>query len=145
MTCARQLRLTSEHQPIKFGPKIYLQTSPGETMVDIQECSVSKREKSTIGCLTVTCIDNFVQKLPLLHSMYFQARAAGSIYWSLQVNHPQGYPKFWSHSFMADQDLNSLIHVFLGPAQMSTTLANNNKVNGKGSYRYDLFLNWSLV
>jgi len=45
------------------------------------------------------------------------------------VNHPQGYPKFWAHSFMADQALDTIMHIFLGPAQLSTTLSNNNAVN----------------
>ncbi|KAF8509631.1 hypothetical protein JB92DRAFT_2945317 [Gautieria morchelliformis] len=44
------------------------------------------------------------------------------------VNFPQGYPKFWSHSFLTDQSLGTLMHIFLGPATLSTTLANDNNV-----------------
>lgn len=46
------------------------------------------------------------------------------------VNHPQAYPKFWSHSFMADKSDNSLVHVFLGPATFSGTLGRSNHVQG---------------
>ncbi|KAF8577243.1 hypothetical protein K439DRAFT_1534004 [Ramaria rubella] len=44
------------------------------------------------------------------------------------VNFPQGYPKFWSHSFLSDHASETLMHVFLGPAELSTTLANDNEV-----------------
>ncbi|KAK7037318.1 hypothetical protein VNI00_011309 [Paramarasmius palmivorus] len=32
------------------------------------------------------------------------------------VNHPQAYPKFWSHAFFKDTSDSSIIHAFLGPA-----------------------------
>uniref|UniRef100_A0A0W0FV11 Duf1680 domain containing protein n=2 Tax=Moniliophthora roreri TaxID=221103 RepID=A0A0W0FV11_MONRR len=32
------------------------------------------------------------------------------------VNHPQAYPKFWSHAFFRDTSDNAIVHVFLGPA-----------------------------
>ncbi|KAJ7033743.1 hypothetical protein C8F04DRAFT_1104026 [Mycena alexandri] len=44
------------------------------------------------------------------------------------VNHPQAYPKFWSHSFFADPSNNAVIHAFLGPFSFTSTLANANKV-----------------
>ncbi|KAF5317730.1 hypothetical protein D9619_012623 [Psilocybe cf. subviscida] len=44
------------------------------------------------------------------------------------VNHPQAYPKFWSHSFMTDTKDQSLIHVFLGPATFSGNVGKSNHV-----------------
>ncbi|KAF8161852.1 hypothetical protein BJ912DRAFT_311452 [Pholiota molesta] len=44
------------------------------------------------------------------------------------VNHPQAYPKFWSHSFMTDQSDDSLVHVFLGPATFAGTIGKSNHV-----------------
>ncbi|KAJ7754451.1 hypothetical protein B0H16DRAFT_1542388 [Mycena metata] len=44
------------------------------------------------------------------------------------VNHPQAYPKFWSHSFFADPSSNAVIHAFLGPFSFTSTLANANHV-----------------
>ncbi|KAF9564203.1 hypothetical protein CPC08DRAFT_273104 [Agrocybe pediades] len=44
------------------------------------------------------------------------------------VNHPQAYPKFWSHSFMTDESRGSLIHTFLGPATFSGVVGKNNQV-----------------
>ncbi|KAJ7686648.1 hypothetical protein B0H17DRAFT_1071405 [Mycena rosella] len=44
------------------------------------------------------------------------------------VNHPQAYPKFWSHAFFADPSTNAVIHAFLGPFSFTSTLANTNQV-----------------
>ncbi|KAG6888531.1 hypothetical protein C0995_007643 [Termitomyces sp. Mi166 len=45
------------------------------------------------------------------------------------VNHPQAYPKFWAHSFFANQAGDTLIHALLGPSTFSGTLgASNNTV-----------------
>ncbi|KAH8104066.1 hypothetical protein BXZ70DRAFT_888675 [Cristinia sonorae] len=44
------------------------------------------------------------------------------------VNHPQGWPKFISNSFVTSVDQMSLAQVYLGPFSTSTTLANGNKV-----------------
>ncbi|EMD39171.1 hypothetical protein CERSUDRAFT_152169 [Gelatoporia subvermispora B] len=44
------------------------------------------------------------------------------------VNHPQGWPKFVTNSFVATADGNSLVQVYLGPFTTNTTLANGNKV-----------------
>ncbi|KAF7360399.1 hypothetical protein MVEN_00769700 [Mycena venus] len=44
------------------------------------------------------------------------------------VNHPQAYPKFWSHAFFADPSSNAVIHTFLGPFSFTGTLANANDV-----------------
>ncbi|KAH9940880.1 uncharacterized protein BXZ73DRAFT_98712 [Epithele typhae] len=44
------------------------------------------------------------------------------------VNHPQGWPKFISNSFVTSADGNSLAQVYLGPYSVNTTLANGNKV-----------------
>ncbi|KIJ69295.1 hypothetical protein HYDPIDRAFT_79675 [Hydnomerulius pinastri MD-312] len=45
------------------------------------------------------------------------------------VNHPQGLPKFVSNAFVTTPDKASLVHVYLGPFNMSTTLANGNAVS----------------
>ncbi|KAJ7512670.1 hypothetical protein B0H11DRAFT_3400 [Mycena galericulata] len=45
------------------------------------------------------------------------------------VNHPQGYPKFWSHAFFTDPSANAVIHAFLGPFSFTGTLANSNDVS----------------
>ncbi|PPQ71690.1 hypothetical protein CVT26_007657 [Gymnopilus dilepis] len=42
------------------------------------------------------------------------------------VNHPQAYPKFWSHSFMTNEASGSLVHVLLGPATFSGTVGKSN-------------------
>ncbi|KAJ7196912.1 hypothetical protein C8J57DRAFT_1419137 [Mycena rebaudengoi] len=44
------------------------------------------------------------------------------------VNHPQAFPKFWSHSFFTEPANNALIHAFLGPFSFSGTLAQSNHV-----------------
>ncbi|KAH7921753.1 hypothetical protein BV22DRAFT_1038302 [Leucogyrophana mollusca] len=44
------------------------------------------------------------------------------------VNHPQGWPKFVSNAFVTTPDGASLVHVYLGPFSMSTTLTNGNAV-----------------
>jgi hypothetical protein len=44
------------------------------------------------------------------------------------VNHPMGFPKFWSHSFFAEPSSNAVIHAFLGPFSFTSTLANSNHV-----------------
>ncbi|KAJ6595746.1 hypothetical protein DFH09DRAFT_146534, partial [Mycena vulgaris] len=44
------------------------------------------------------------------------------------VNHPQAFPKFWSHSFFADPSANAVIHAFLGPFSFTGTLASTNHV-----------------
>ncbi|PIL24884.1 hypothetical protein GSI_12771 [Ganoderma sinense ZZ0214-1] len=44
------------------------------------------------------------------------------------VNHPQGWPKFISNAFVTTADKTSLVHVYLGPYSVNTTLANDNKV-----------------
>lgn len=46
------------------------------------------------------------------------------------VNHPQGYPKFWAHSFFTDPNGTSLIHAFLGPSTFSGRVGTDNKVEG---------------
>ncbi|KAH7910483.1 hypothetical protein BJ138DRAFT_100732 [Hygrophoropsis aurantiaca] len=45
------------------------------------------------------------------------------------VNHPQGWPKFVTNSFVTTPDQASLIHLYLGPFSVSTTLANDNAVS----------------
>ncbi|KAF8901377.1 hypothetical protein CPB84DRAFT_1815219 [Gymnopilus junonius] len=44
------------------------------------------------------------------------------------VNHPQAYPKFWSHSFMTNETASSLIHTFLGPATFTGTVGKSNNL-----------------
>ncbi|KAI0369101.1 hypothetical protein BV20DRAFT_1081257 [Pilatotrama ljubarskyi] len=45
------------------------------------------------------------------------------------VNHPQGWPKFISNAFVTTPDQESLVHVYLGPFSVNTTLTNDNKVS----------------
>ncbi|KAI0642095.1 hypothetical protein C8Q79DRAFT_1013969 [Trametes meyenii] len=45
------------------------------------------------------------------------------------VNHPQGWPKFISNAFVTAPDQKSLVHVYLGPFSVNTTLANENRVS----------------
>ncbi|KAI0675672.1 hypothetical protein C8Q78DRAFT_988207 [Trametes maxima] len=45
------------------------------------------------------------------------------------VNHPQGWPKFISNAFVTAPDQKSLVHVYLGPFSVNTTLANENHVS----------------
>ncbi|KAL0570021.1 hypothetical protein V5O48_011940 [Marasmius crinis-equi] len=45
------------------------------------------------------------------------------------VNHPQGWPKFISHSFLTTGDGSSLAQVYHGPIQTTVTLSGNNKVS----------------
>ncbi|PFH53444.1 hypothetical protein AMATHDRAFT_137444, partial [Amanita thiersii Skay4041] len=47
------------------------------------------------------------------------------------VNHPQGWPKFISNAFLTTPDQKSLIHLYLGPFQTTTTLAGGNAVTVK--------------
>ncbi|KAI0766666.1 hypothetical protein BD413DRAFT_615077 [Trametes elegans] len=44
------------------------------------------------------------------------------------VNHPQGWPKFISNAFVTISDQKSLVHVYLGPFGVNTTLADENRV-----------------
>ncbi|THU97653.1 hypothetical protein K435DRAFT_857427 [Dendrothele bispora CBS 962.96] len=45
------------------------------------------------------------------------------------VNHPQGWPKFITNSFLTTPDQKSLVQAYLGPFSTRTTLANNNQVS----------------
>ncbi|KAA1468402.1 hypothetical protein DENSPDRAFT_463211 [Dentipellis sp. KUC8613] len=45
------------------------------------------------------------------------------------VNHPQGWPKFITNSFLTTPDQKSLVHLYLGPFSTTTTLANGNTVS----------------
>nr|GAT44424.1 predicted protein [Mycena chlorophos] len=63
------------------------------------------------------------------------------------VNHPQGYPKFWSHSFYTAAADNAIVHVFLGPLSLSTTLPNNNnvKINVDTLYPFGTSLTYTIT
>lgn len=43
------------------------------------------------------------------------------------VNHPQGWPKFISNAFLTTPDQASLVNIYLGPFETSTTLASGYK------------------
>ncbi|KAI0028293.1 hypothetical protein K488DRAFT_58962 [Vararia minispora EC-137] len=45
------------------------------------------------------------------------------------VNHPQGWPKFITNSFVVSPDRSSLVHLYLGPYNVKTTLAGGNVVS----------------
>ncbi|KAF4613200.1 hypothetical protein D9613_011183 [Agrocybe pediades] len=45
------------------------------------------------------------------------------------VNHPQGWPKFISNAFLTTPDQTSLVNIYLGPFQTSTTLSSSNPVS----------------
>ncbi|KAI0320993.1 hypothetical protein OF83DRAFT_1168834 [Amylostereum chailletii] len=45
------------------------------------------------------------------------------------VNHPQGWPKFITNSFLVTPDNASLVHLYLGPFSTNTNLANDNAVS----------------
>ncbi|KAJ7630349.1 hypothetical protein FB45DRAFT_1003492 [Roridomyces roridus] len=44
------------------------------------------------------------------------------------VNHPQGWPKFVTNAFVTTPDMQSLVHLYLGPFSTSVTLAQGNAV-----------------
>jgi DUF1680 family protein len=52
------------------------------------------------------------------------------------VNHPQGWPKFITNSFVTTPDQASLVQVYLGPFTVSTTLASGNAVTANVSTIY---------
>jgi hypothetical protein len=61
------------------------------------------------------------------------------------VNHPQGYPKFLSASFVKIGD-NGLGHALLSPSTVSTTLAQNNNVSisCNTNYPFELTLEYTI-
>jgi len=63
------------------------------------------------------------------------------------VNHPQGFPKFVANAFVTNQDATSLVHVYLGPFNVSTTFANGNKVtvNADTLYPFSDTLNTTIT
>ncbi|KAJ7583639.1 hypothetical protein C8J56DRAFT_954591 [Mycena floridula] len=61
------------------------------------------------------------------------------------VNHPSAYPKFWSNSFVTDNNGASLVHAFLGPFSFSGKLAGNQvKVTVDTLYPFGHTLTYSI-
>ncbi|KJA17780.1 hypothetical protein HYPSUDRAFT_146022, partial [Hypholoma sublateritium FD-334 SS-4] len=52
------------------------------------------------------------------------------------VNHPQGWPKFITNSFVITPDQSSLVHLYLGPFETTVTLASGNKVKAVVDTQY---------
>ncbi|PPQ92505.1 hypothetical protein CVT25_010338 [Psilocybe cyanescens] len=52
------------------------------------------------------------------------------------VNHPQGWPKFISNAFLATPDQASLVNIYLGPFETTTTLASGNQVKAVVDTQY---------
>ena len=71
--------------------------------------------------LTRTC------HIPVLHGKQFNAWSLDiGVHATMQVNHGQGAPKYWSHAFFTDNSDNSLVHAFLGPSTLNTTAGDSN-------------------
>lgn len=60
------------------------------------------------------------------------------------VNHPQGYPKFLSASFVRS-GTSGLVHALLGPASVATTLANGAKVSVEATTNYPFDLDFAYT
>ncbi|KAH9474823.1 hypothetical protein JR316_0013289 [Psilocybe cubensis] len=52
------------------------------------------------------------------------------------VNHPQGWPKFVSNAFLTTPDQASLVNIYLGPFETSTTLSSGNRVKAVVDTQY---------
>ncbi|KAF9483297.1 hypothetical protein BDN70DRAFT_851929 [Pholiota conissans] len=52
------------------------------------------------------------------------------------VNHPQGWPKFITNAFLVTPDQASLVHLYLGPFETTTTLASGNQVKAVVDTKY---------
>ncbi|KAF7329741.1 hypothetical protein MKEN_00237400 [Mycena kentingensis (nom. inval.)] len=62
------------------------------------------------------------------------------------VNHPQAFPKFWSHSFFTQPASNAIVHVLLGPFSVATTLPGKNavKINVDTLYPFGTALTYTV-
>ncbi|KAJ7056946.1 hypothetical protein C8F01DRAFT_1152839 [Mycena amicta] len=63
------------------------------------------------------------------------------------VNHPQAFPKFWSHAFFTQPAANAIVHAFLGPFSVATTLPNKNnvKINVNTLYPFGTSLTYTIT
>ncbi|KAL1705246.1 hypothetical protein EV121DRAFT_258782 [Schizophyllum commune] len=62
------------------------------------------------------------------------------------VNHGQGAPKYWGHAFFTDNSDNSLVHAFLGPSALNTTVGGSSiQVTVDTLYPFGNVLNYVIT
>ncbi|KAI5833318.1 hypothetical protein K523DRAFT_343192 [Schizophyllum commune Tattone D] len=68
------------------------------------------------------------------------------IHATMQVNHGQGAPKYWGHAFFTDNSDNSLVHAFLGPSALNTTVGGSSiQVTVDTLYPFGNVLNYVIT